>query len=1002
MKKFFVFAALAAFALTSCEQKIDVPAVIPTPGSSESTGLVFTATTESSATKTALSENGGNYDVVWQSGDQITIVDGAATPNVGKYTTTSTTTEATFTFVPESGTEAAASPFKAWYPASIYNDATPTLPATQNYVEGNISGAPMFASSSTTSLKFKNLGGIICLNLSTSLSDISVASISLSATQPMSGPITNVGSLSSDTPVAATVSGTAGVTLNCGAGVAISSTSKPFYIAVPANEYTGLNITVRTTGGKTQTRSLKADRSILVARSGITEIALSFNDFQIQVIDLSSLEDKNLTVPAGTSAILTGARNDCIVTLEDGANITLRDATLNQIVVQEDATVILEGVNRFQLIDSRDSYNFIQLGSGGHLSIQGTGSLTGSGGGWPGIGCIIGDSDVTIEGGTLNLSANDVQAGSSKPSISVRNLTVEGGSLTAWGGNNYYYGDTRNNAVEASQNIVIRGGAVNANGSHGLQATGNITISGGYVTATGAGANSTFNSGISAGGLLTISGGEVTAQGAAGSPGIGDKGTCGDILISGGTVSAYGGTGAAAIGTGSASTSVCGNITIHNTVEWVAAFKGDGATEAVGHGHAESTVGTIIIEDGANVSNDYPRTDLSAGGTANSYIVPAKGHYKFLATKKGNGSVAKASIDPLTDAANIVSAKLLWATFGTNVAPWEGELINDIRYQDGYVLFSSGNPYREGNAVVAIYNSNNEIIWSWHLWFTDDAIQTQTYPGGAQMMDRNLGALAAVYNAENTEDYGLMYQWGRKDPFLNTCFTGYYNGFVSSDNWRTANLPAIIGTSENILGATQSNAYTAPVSYFITNPTTLIFRGSGSARLDDYGFNIWANNMTNDLWDEQKTIFDPCPPGWKVPGKAVWDDEFVESFRTVAAAGLQNNGFSVGKIRYPSTGVRIPKEYTITRSTPTYAQIKAANGYCSLERNSYYHVFVWAYDGFFVKEYFNGEETMGMVENTPGAYRFDQFGGEDNTYSNLFQLYKAHKTRAASVRCVKE
>ena len=111
MKRFFVFAALAAFALTSCEQKIDVPAVIPTPGSSESTGLVFTATTESSATKTALSENGGNYDVVWQSGDQITIVDGAATPNVGKYTTTSTTTEATFTFVPESGTEAATSPF---------------------------------------------------------------------------------------------------------------------------------------------------------------------------------------------------------------------------------------------------------------------------------------------------------------------------------------------------------------------------------------------------------------------------------------------------------------------------------------------------------------------------------------------------------------------------------------------------------------------------------------------------------------------------------------------------------------------------------------------------------------------------------------------------------------------------------------------------------------------------------------------------------------------------
>ncbi len=273
MKRFFVFAALAAFALTSCEQKIDIPAEIPTPGSSESTGLVFTATTESAATKTTLSPDGENFNVVWQNGDPITIVDGATTPNVGVYSTESTTTTATFTL--QSGNAAAEQPFNAWYPACIYNNGAPALPATQDYAEGNISGAPMFAGSSTTSLNFKNLGGIICLNLSTSLPDISVASISLSATQPMSGPITNVEDLSSETPVAATVSGTAGVTLNCGAGVALSSTSKPFYIAVPAGTYSSLKITVTTTDGKVQTRT--SNKGIEVGRSQITNITLGFN-----------------------------------------------------------------------------------------------------------------------------------------------------------------------------------------------------------------------------------------------------------------------------------------------------------------------------------------------------------------------------------------------------------------------------------------------------------------------------------------------------------------------------------------------------------------------------------------------------------------------------------------------------------------------------------------------------------------------------------------------------
>lgn len=214
MKRFIAIAALAAFALSACEQKIDIPAEIQTPGGTESSGLVFTATTESAATKATLSDNSGNNDVVWQDGDEITIVDGAATPNVGVYSTESTTTTATYSF--KSGNAASASPYEAWYSSSIYNNGTPELPAVQYYAEDNITGVPMMATSGTASLSFKNLTGIIRLNAYVTSGTKTVRRITLSADKGMSGAFT----VSAD---AAVVSGTSGVTLDCGnTGVAIN------------------------------------------------------------------------------------------------------------------------------------------------------------------------------------------------------------------------------------------------------------------------------------------------------------------------------------------------------------------------------------------------------------------------------------------------------------------------------------------------------------------------------------------------------------------------------------------------------------------------------------------------------------------------------------------------------------------------------------------------------------------------------------------------------------
>ena len=630
MKKLFYFAAFAACVLTSCQQ-VEKEADIKTPG------LVFTATTESSATKTALEEDSGNYNVAWRSGDEITIVDAAATPNVGVYSTSSnTTTSADFTF--DSGKKASTAPFKAWYPASIYNNGAPTLPATQEYVEGNIAGSPMFASSSTTSLKFKNLAGIICLNLSTGMADISVASIALSATQPMSGPISNAESLSSETPVAATVSGSAGVTLNCGAGVAINGTPKPFYFAVPEGSYTGLAITVTTTGGAYQTFTLKAERSIVVERSRITSISLTANNIHSEY-DLTA---DNVTVPAGAMATVSGSSDAHTLTIEAGATVTLEDATCKQIITHGDATLILNGANVVAPITT-DRFNAIIPADNSTLTIGGTGSLDCSRWSSGTMNYCINNSTVNlvIDGGVLTFNSSRYRSPSA---VVVNNYTQTGGTVSISVSSNNSDGDRYPEGLYAYGNISISGGSLTANGSVAVFAKGDMTICGGTVNATGDYRHYYGSSGLTALGTLTISGGTVTASGSGGAvtgPGIGSVSTCGDIVISGGTVTAtgnnsYGAYGSAGIGTCSGG-GTCGNITITNGITRLVVTKASNAQAPIGNGNPSGTVGTITIDGVVNPTAEsfFENLNLEVSNGGNTWtLTPASNTPASLAHLK--------------------------------------------------------------------------------------------------------------------------------------------------------------------------------------------------------------------------------------------------------------------------------------------------------------------------------------------------------------------------------
>lgn len=385
----------------------------------------------------------------------------------------------------------------------------------------------------------------------------------------------------------------------------------------------------------------------------------------------------------------------------------------------------------------------------------------------------------------------------------------------------------------------------------------------------------------------------------------------------------------------------------------------------------------LVCDYAEGVDPEKVYVDLSAGGTANCYIVPGVGHYKFRATVKGNGAGDLAGVNKDTDAGTIAKAELVWASYGTATAPLDGELIRNIAYEDGYVYFSSGQVYREGNAVVAVKDGSDKILWSWHLWFTDAPVTTSTVStaAGVVMMDRNLGALRASYNSSDTFDFGLLYQWGRKDPFQNV----YKRTFTTS-------------TSSAGYAATVTGQQEARGAYGLTTETVSRYPHHFNRGLSS-DYSTYATGVTSDMWAEDKTIFDPCPPGWKVPTTDMFSDQFIAE---IDAQALESGGFQVpGRGWFPSTGYRFNIAYTGYLYGSSQYTFETGGGVANCIGN--YHVRLWCSDGVFIKEKFLNEELASPSMLLPtGTYPYDAIKAR-SLYPNKLELLHGN-----SVRCVRE
>lgn len=162
-----------------------------------------------------------------------------------------------------------------------------------------------------------------------------------------------------------------------------------------------------------------------------------------------------------------------------------------------------------------------------------------------------------------------------------------------------------------------------------------------------------------------------------------------------------------------------------------------------------------------------------------------------------------------------------------------------------------------------------KYLWFWHLWVTNYDPDSQyimmnvaaknpsvPYP----VMDRNLGA-------KDEFGDGLYYQWGRKDPFYlaESVFPNSYSGDGATGiDYITTTSSALSTLLDCVY---RPNLFFKGTVGVITDP---IQSGSLSGTT---GYNRWGGNESRNstnITKNPKTIYDPCPPGWRMPWGANW------------------------------------------------------------------------------------------------------------------------------------
>ena len=328
----------------------------------------------------------------------------------------------------------------------------------------------------------------------------------------------------------------------------------------------------------------------------------------------------------------------------DGINLVT--ANLTGIRLPADSTIVLAEDSDNTVISTYNSNtavdaDCITINCEGNLDIQGTGSLSVQSGNTANNFsiAIYAVQDLTISGGTINASGG-AAAAISTGLYSLGLLSIEGGTIDAKGEfAQYSFGINSNSDLAISEGTIDASGGNASVSSTGVYSDGNMTITGGFITADGASdGNITYSYGISSQGTLSVDGGTINATGGSDVQESIGLYTTGDLFISEGTVTVNSGNNTESLS--------YGIFARKQTGQSVVAISG-GTVYASGGGETPYSIGICIAGDisimgGTVTATGNYATDESYGivsfgtasfsdGTVYANANPSSVHYTISA-----------------------------------------------------------------------------------------------------------------------------------------------------------------------------------------------------------------------------------------------------------------------------------------------------------------------------------------------------------------------------------
>ena len=296
--------------------------------------------------------------------------------------------------------------------------------------------------------------------------------------------------------------------------------------------------------------------------------------------------------------------------------------------------------------------------------------------------------------------------------------------------------------------------------------------------------------------------------------------------------------------------------------------------------------------------------NLSAEGTANCYIVSPGTSVYFDATHKGNSTTEMTG--------DVAGTKLVWQTKQSLVS----SLGFDAATGSIYATVSS----TPGNALVAAVDADGKVLWSWHLWVVDynpdSDYTTEPNASGTSWTFMSLNLGATTTERGSFDNFGMLYQWGRKDPFPGAAtFTIMNEDYTYEKDGE----PTLYGIDNEVLPKISSKtAYHGTIALSVENPDVFYaMTYNHTGEFDEYGEEIvkndyitgdWVDVSDDDYWGGEsmkKTIYDPSPVGYKVP---VSDADGNTPYAWLKYASMKwdnvNNGAEQDGQWFPTTGTR--------------------------------------------------------------------------------------------------